>query len=138
MEPYVAMIRSHDSRPTHTTGHQQISPCRAVLREVMEGFADGCHLEHDNSRLRSLRLSTRIGRSSVLVVMVFMLFGGHLLGPDYLSGPDMSRRKDGTAQTELRLLCGFESCIPESFADQLEETPAWCLHFIQHNLITIK
>ena len=117
MEPYVAMIRSHDSRPTHTTGHQQISLCRAALRRVMERFADGYHLEHENPRFRSLRLSTRIGRFSVLVVMVFIPFGDHLLGPDYLSGPDMPRRKDGTTQTELRLLCRLELCVPESFAD---------------------
>ena len=70
--------------------------------------------------------------------MAFMLFGDHPLGPDYPFDLNTSRREDGTVQKELRLLCRLNSCIPESSAGQLEETPACRLRFIQHNLTTTK
>ena len=55
-----------------------------------------------------------IGRSSALVVMVFIPFSDHIFGSGYPFGLETSRREDGTAQVELRLLCRLESCIPES------------------------
>jgi hypothetical protein len=96
------------------------------------------HRTSTNKRLRSLRLPSGTGRSSVLVVVVFMLFGDQLLRPDYRFGLDTLRRDDGTGQMELRLLFRLKPCAPENPTDQREETPACRLHIIQHSLNTIK